>query len=103
MKGKMKVIPHLSMEMQLCDVLGKHAALGSITVRVKTTQPRVVLSHAILDTQSFKITSQGRNEGHKTSQKTSLSPPKTDAEDANRLHDKVQFLRTASNNLLALL
>lgn len=28
---------------------------------------------------------------------------KTDAEDANRLHDEVQFLRTASNNLLALL
>lgn len=35
MKGKLKVIPHLSMEVELWGTLGKHAALDSITIKVK--------------------------------------------------------------------
>lgn len=41
--------------------------------------------------------------GTKPAKKQAYLLQKTDAEDSNRLHDEVQFLRTASNNLLALL
>lgn len=103
MKGKMKVIPPLEYgdvalwcAWQACSPGFNHSKNKNHTTQ--SSAQSCYTRYSLLQDHTL-----GKKWGAQNQpQKQAYLLQKTDAEDANRLYDEVQFLRPASNNLLAL-